>query len=66
VKDSQTSAEGQAYILSAGAGVDPSTVKNTIDNSTAASITTQVVSSKNGTFSITVPSWSVVVVTLVL
>ena len=66
VKDSHTSTEGQAYILSAGAGVDPATVKNTIDNSTAASITTQVVSSKNGTFSITVPSWSVVVVTLVL
>jgi len=64
VKDSHTSTEGQAYILSAGAGVDPATVKNTIDNSTAASITTQVVSSTDGTFSITIPSWSVVVVTL--
>ena len=66
VQGSSTSSEGAAYILTAGAGVDPSTVKNTINNPTAASIVTKPVTSTDGTFSITVPSWSVVVVTLTL
>jgi alpha-N-arabinofuranosidase len=66
IQGSTTSSEGVAYILTAGPGVDPSTVHNTIVNPTAASITTKPVSATDGTFSITVPSWSVVVVTLTL
>ena len=66
IQGSTTSSEGIAYILTAGPGVDPSTVHNTILNPTAASITTKPVSATDGTFSITVPSWSVVVVTLTL
>jgi alpha-N-arabinofuranosidase len=66
IQGSTTGSEGVAYILTAGAGVDPSTVHNTIDNPNAASIATMPVSATDGTFSITVPSWSVVVVTLSL
>ena len=66
IQGSTTSSEGVAYILTANPGVDPSTVHNTIMNPTAASITTKPVSAIDGTFSITVPSWSVVVVTLTL
>jgi alpha-N-arabinofuranosidase len=66
IQGSTTSTAGLAYILTAGPGVDPSTVHNTIDDPNAASITTISVSVTNGTFSITVPSWSVVVVTLTI
>jgi alpha-N-arabinofuranosidase len=66
IQGSTTSSEGVAYILTAGPGVDPSTVKNTVMNPNAASIMTKPVSATDGTFSITVPSWSVVVVTLAL
>ncbi len=66
IQGSTTSSEGVAYILTAGPGVDPATVKNTIENPNAVSITTKPVSATDGTFSITVPSWSVVVVTLTL
>jgi alpha-N-arabinofuranosidase len=66
IQGSTTSSEGTAYILTAGPGVDPSTVKNTIVHPNAVSITTKPVSATDGTFSITVPSWSVVVVTLTL
>jgi alpha-N-arabinofuranosidase len=63
---STTSSVGLAYILTAGPGVDPSKVKNTISNPNAASIATTSVSAISGTWSITVPSWSVVVITLPL
>ncbi len=66
IQGSMTSSEGVAYILTAGPGVDPSTVKNTISNPNAASIATKPILATDGTFSITVPSWSVVVVTLTL
>jgi alpha-N-arabinofuranosidase len=66
VQGSTTSSTGVAYILTAGPGVDPATVHNTIDNPNAVSIITMSVRAINGKFSITVPSWSVVVVTLSL
>ena len=66
VQGSTTSSEGAAYILSAGPGVDPSIVRNTIDNPNAVSIVTKPVSATDGRFSITIPSWSLVVVTLAL
>jgi alpha-N-arabinofuranosidase len=66
VQGSTTSSAGIAYILTAGPGVDPATVHNTIDNPNAVSIATMPVRIINGSFSITVPSWSVVVVTLSL
>jgi alpha-L-arabinofuranosidase len=66
IQGSTTKAEGVAYTLTAGPGVDPSKVKNTIQNPNAVSITSKPVSSADGSFSVTVPSWSVVVVTLAL
>ncbi len=66
IQGSSTSSTGVAYILTAGPGVDPSTVQNTINNPNAASIVTVPVSATNGTWSVIVPSWSVVVVTLTL
>jgi alpha-N-arabinofuranosidase len=66
VQGSTTSSTGVAYILTAGPGVDPATVHNTIDNPNAVSIATMPVRTTSGSFSITVPSWSVVVVTLSL
>lgn len=66
IQGSTTSSTGLAYILTAGPGVDPSTVQNTMNNPNAASVVTTSVSATNGTWSITVPSWSVVVVTLSL
>jgi hypothetical protein len=66
IQGSTTSSAGVAYILTAGPGVDPSTVHNTIDNPNAVSIAEVLVSPTNGTWSIVVPSWSVVVVTLPL
>ena len=66
IQGSTTSSTGIAYILTAGLDVDPATIYNTINNPNAVSITTMPVQATNGTFSITVPSWSVVVVTLSL
>jgi alpha-N-arabinofuranosidase len=66
IQGSTTSSTGLAYILTAGSGIDPSTIHNTINNPNAASIVTLPVSAVNGTWSVTVPSWSVVVVTLTL
>jgi alpha-L-arabinofuranosidase len=66
IQGSTTSSEGVAYILTAGPGINPSTVCNTIDNPNAVSIVTKPVSATDGKFSITIPSWSVVVVTLAL
>ncbi|CAF1624535.1 unnamed protein product [Adineta ricciae] len=66
IEGSITSATGTAYILSAGSGVDPSKVSNTIDNPNAVSIITKSVSTEFGSFTITIPSWSVVVITLPL
>jgi alpha-N-arabinofuranosidase len=66
IQGSRTGSEGIAYILTAGPGVDPSTVRNTISNPNAASIITKPVSVTDGIFSITVPSWSVIVITLTL
>ncbi|CAF1576697.1 unnamed protein product [Adineta ricciae] len=57
---------GVAYILTAGSGVNPSKVQNTFTNPNAASITTTPISVTNGIWSMTIPSWSVVVVTLSL
>lgn len=66
IQGSSTSAIGLASILTAGPGVDPATVHNTIDNPNAVGITQVPVSATNGTWSVTVPPWSVVVVTLAL
>jgi hypothetical protein len=66
VQGSTTSSTIVAYMLTADAGVDPSKVQNTMDNPNAVSVATLPVSSTNGTFSITVPSWSVVGLTLTL
>jgi alpha-N-arabinofuranosidase len=66
IQGSTTSSEGLAYILTAGPGVDPITAHNTIVNPNAVSIITKPVSATDGTFSITVPSWSVVVITITL
>jgi alpha-N-arabinofuranosidase len=66
IQTSTVSSIGIAYTLSAGSGVDPSTVQNTLINPNAASIVTTSVLLSNGTWSITVPSWSVVVVTIPL
>ncbi len=66
IQGSTTSSEGVAYILTAGPGINPSIVRNTIDNPTAASIITKPFSATDGTFSITIPSWSVVIATLTL
>ncbi|CAF4052480.1 unnamed protein product [Rotaria sp. Silwood2] len=66
IKKSLISSNGIAYTLSAGSGIDPSTVQNTLSNPNAASIVTSSVFLINGTCSITVPSWSVVVVTIPL
>jgi alpha-N-arabinofuranosidase len=66
IQGSTTASEGVAYTLTAGPGVDPATVRNTIENPTAVSITSKPISSTDGTFSVTVPSWSVVVVSLTL
>jgi alpha-L-arabinofuranosidase len=64
IQGSTTSSEGVVYILTAGTGINPSIVRNTIDNPNAVSIITKPVSDTDGKFSITVLSWSVVVVTL--
>ncbi len=66
IHPSSTSSVGTAYTLSAGPGVDPSTVQNTLSNPYATSIITSSISVHNGTCSITVPSWGVVVVTIPL
>ena len=66
IQDSTTSSTGLAHVLSAGPGVDPSTVHNTIVNPNAASIVTIPVQATSGILSMTIPSWSVVVVTLTL
>jgi alpha-L-arabinofuranosidase len=64
IQGSTTSSEGVAYILTAGPGINPLTVRNTIDNPNAVSIITKLVLTTDGKFFIIVPSWSVVVVTL--
>ena len=66
IQGSTTSSVGIAYTLTAGAGVDPSKAKNTIDNPNAISITTAPVEASDGAFSVSVPTWGVVVVTLKL
>ena len=66
VQGSTTLSEGVVYILTAGQGINPSTARNTIDNPNAVSIATKPVSAADGKFSVTIPSWSVVVVTLAL
>jgi hypothetical protein len=66
IQGSITSSEGVAYILTAGPGVDPGSIHNNFDNPNAASITKKPVTATDGMFSVTIPSWSVVVVTLIL
>lgn len=66
LQGSTTSSEGIVHTLSAGAGVDPGSVKNTIENPNAASVVAKSLSSTDGRFTVTVPSWGVVVVTLPL
>ncbi|CAF1014166.1 unnamed protein product [Adineta ricciae] len=66
IQDSTATSEGVMYILAGGPGVDPSKLSNTIDNPTAVSIITKLIWATGGKFSITVPSWSVVVVNLPL
>jgi alpha-N-arabinofuranosidase len=66
VQGSSTSSVGIGYILTAGPGVDPATVHNTIFDPNAASVKVVPISATNGTWSVTIPSWSVVVVVLPL
>jgi alpha-N-arabinofuranosidase len=66
IQDSTTSSDGLGYLLTAGPGVDPTTAHNTIDNPYAVSILTSTITAKDGTFSITIPPWSVAVITLTL
>jgi alpha-N-arabinofuranosidase len=66
IQNSSINSNGTVYTLSAGPGVDPSTVQNTLSNPNAASIITNPISIINATCSITIPSWSVVVVTIPL
>jgi alpha-N-arabinofuranosidase len=66
IQRSSTSSAGTAYILSAGPGVDPATVHNTLENPNAATIKTASVSVSSGAWSVTVPSWGIVVVTIPL
>jgi hypothetical protein len=58
--------EGFMEILTAGPGVDPTTVHNTILNPNAALIYRHPFWAVGGAFSVTIPSWSVIVVTLPL
>ena len=64
VQNTTLCCEGFMEILTAGPGVDPTTVRNTISNPNAASIVRHPFWSVGGAFSITIPSWSVMVVTL--
>ena len=66
VDGSRTSTNGVAYTLTAGPGIDPTTVRNTMNNPNAAKIITLAISLTDGRFSIKIPSWSVVVVTFSL
>ena len=66
IQGSTTSSTGTAYTLAANPGVDPSTVHNTLSNPNAASIVTAPVTVSKGMWSVTVPSWGVVVVTIPL
>ena len=66
IQGSATSPTGTAYTLAADPGVDPSTVHNTLSNPNAASIVTAPITVSKGTWSVSVPSWGVVVVTIPL
>jgi alpha-N-arabinofuranosidase len=66
IQGSSTSSTGAAYILSAGPGVDPATAYNTLENPNAVTIKNASVSVSSGMWSVTVPSWGVVVVTIPL
>jgi alpha-N-arabinofuranosidase len=66
IQGSSTSFAGVAYILSAGPGVDPATAYNTLENPNAITIKNASVSVSSGIWSVTVPSWGVVVVTIPL
>jgi alpha-N-arabinofuranosidase len=66
IQGSSTSSAGVAYILSAGPGVDPATAYNTLENPNAVTIKNASVSVSSGIWSVTVPSWGVVVVTIPL
>ncbi|UJR12186.1 hypothetical protein I4U23_016363 [Adineta vaga] len=66
IQGSSASSTGTIYILSAGSGVDPATVFNTLETPNAASIKTAPVSVSNGQLSVTIPSWGVAVVTVPL
>jgi hypothetical protein len=66
IQGSSTSSTGAAYILSAGPGVDPATTYNTLENPNAVTIKNASVSVSSGMWSVTVPSWGVVVVTIPL
>jgi alpha-N-arabinofuranosidase len=66
VQGSATSSAGTAYSLAANPGDDPATVHNTLSNPNAVTIMTAPVSVSKGAWSVTVPSWGVVVVTVPL
>lgn len=66
IQNSLISSNGTTYTLSAGSGIDPSTVQNTLENPNAASIISNSTSIINGTCSITVPSWGIIVVIIPL
>ena len=66
IQGSSTTTTATAYTLSAGQGVDPSTVFNTIENPNAVSIVTTPVTVTQATWNVTIPSWGVVVVTIPL
>jgi alpha-L-arabinofuranosidase len=66
IENVSISSMGIAYSLAADASVDPSTVQNTFSNPDAASIETSPVSVSNGSWSIVIPSWSIVIITVPL
>ena len=66
IQGSSTYFTGAAYILSAGPGVDPATAYNTLENPNTVTVKNASVSVSSGIWSITIPSWGVVVVTIPL
>lgn len=64
IQNSSLSTHGTVYMLSAGVGIDPAKVSNTLQNPNAAAINTTSIDIINGTCAISIPSWSVIVLTV--
>lgn len=63
---SVTTVNATVSLLTAGPGIDPTTVHNTIENPNAASIQTYSLNVFQGYFNVTVPPWSVLVINVPL